>query len=232
MQNYNLAFLRLLQLADSAIPIGTTAHSFGLETLVAERCLTVGQLEEFLKDYLVEAGQFEAIFCREGYRLATSLEFREKWLMRNQQLSAFKVARENRAASATLGRRFLQLALELTGEPRLRQAAEISKQHSVDIHYNLAFGLVGSVLGMAEEIIVLAYLQQVITGLVSACQRLLPLGQMQAGRILWALKPVIVAVAEQSYHGSPESVEFNCFTGLIDLAGMCHPLLATRLFIS
>ena len=67
----HLMLLRLMQLADSALPIGTTAHSFGLETLVAEGNLIVAQLELFLRDYLEEAGGVEIVICRLGYRLAS-----------------------------------------------------------------------------------------------------------------------------------------------------------------
>src|ERR1700674_2552922 len=70
MQADFLALLRLMQLADSALPIGTTAHSFGLETLVAEGDLDVEQLAPFLRDYLEEAGGVESAFCRLGHRLA------------------------------------------------------------------------------------------------------------------------------------------------------------------
>jgi urease accessory protein len=122
MHTDHLALLELMHLADSALPVGTAAHSFGLEALIAEEKLDVLHLESFLHDYLEEAGIVEGAFCRLGYRLA-SLEdqavFSVEWLDLNDRLSALKTARESRAASAALGRRFLQLFLSLKDERHL-----------------------------------------------------------------------------------------------------------------
>ncbi len=66
-----LGELRLLHLADSALPIGGLAHSFGLELLVAAELVGVRELPEFLRGFLEEAGFLEAVFCRAGFRLGS-----------------------------------------------------------------------------------------------------------------------------------------------------------------
>lgn len=231
----SLQFLRLLQLADSALPIGSTAHSFGLETLAVEGDLTVAQLETFLQDYLMEAARLEATFCRLGYHLASVSEQDRLlvcWLELNNHLSAFKTTRESRAASATLGRRFLQLVASLEDEPCLLEVQKIAKDHRVEIHYSPAFGLVGRVLGVDETATVLAYLQQSLQCLIFTFQRLLPLGQSQASAIAWRLKSTLLAIADQSETLALHPENIAICTPLPDMATMRHPTLATRLFVS
>jgi len=227
-------FLQWAQLLDATFPIGATAHSFGLETLTAEGALTTPQLASFLQDYLSEIGVQEGLFCRAAHRLVTSPpdSFEIEWLHLNQRLSAFKLAREPRKASATLGKRFLQMVCALQEAPLLERAYALALDASMDIHHATAFGLVGGWIGIDEELVAATYLHQTTLSLVSVSQRLLPLGQVQAAQILWDLKPHILTAARKSVDGDLESPASSCFPGLVEIAGMRHPALPIRLFIS
>jgi urease accessory protein len=197
--------LRLLQLADSALPIGAAAHSFGLETLASEGVLNSENLEEFLEAWLEEAGAQEALFVRRAY----TANLRDL----SEELSARKPARESREASLKLGRRFAQLINSIA-----------NLQIEPDLHYSIAFGGAAAALAIDEDAAVLAYLQQSVAGLVSACQRLMPLGQVAAARVVWNLKPAIMQASSVK--------EISCFTPLPEIASMRHSTLETRLFIS
>jgi urease accessory protein len=228
----DLADLRLRHLADSAFPIGALAHSFGLETLAAQEILKPANLPDFFRAYLEEAGMLEAVFCREGHRLgiAAAKNFDAvRWTQVNARLSALRPAREARLGSASLGWNFLN-AVTATHDSTILRAAVASKQSTGLVHHCAAFGLACGVLEVKEDRTVLAYLHQSVAGLLSACQRLLPLGQTEATRILWNLKPAIAEAASRSATLTIESVA--CFTLLLDCAAMEHPALSTRLFIS
>jgi urease accessory protein len=236
----HLTDLRLLHLADSALPIGALAHSFGLETLAAEGLLVAGNLQMFLQGWLAEVGILEAIFCRESLRLSgasTEDISGERWLELNHMLSARKTARESRIGSLTLGRNFLSTVMAIDELPALGNLLSLPEMDQREpelrrgaAHYCLAFGLVAGLLGFDERRTVLTFLHQSIAGMVSGCQRLLPLGQTEAARILWNLKPLVVDTAELSAAYGCDDV-FS-FVPLLDWGAMEHPALSTRLFVS
>ena len=232
-RDQRLAELRLLHLADSALPIGSLAHSFGLESLVSANLLGTAELAAFLHGHIEEAGLLEAVFCRAAAQLTKAFRSQldvRRWLEINDYLSARKPARESRAGSGSLGRNFLAAVCAVGDFPLLQQALRGSRESSSFIHHSVAFGLASGALGLGEERSVLAFLHQSAASLVSACQRLLPLGQSHATSILWNLKPVIIETADRSTSFSMENV--CSFTPLLDWGAMEHPALSTRLFIS
>ncbi|WP_026369460.1 urease accessory protein UreF [Kallotenue papyrolyticum] len=230
-----IRLLQLLHLADSALPIGGQAHSFGLETLTATGLVTPLNLETALDDYLEETGAVDAIFCRGGYRLAEGLPgatFADGWYRLNATRAALQPARESREASTALARRFLSLAQELTGHHLLAQALDVVRQQAIPLQHATTVGLVGGALSLGEDATVLAYLQQSMAALASAAQRLLPVGQHQMAAILWRLKPRMAALAQASRTAHWQQGGFTSFAPLLEVAGMRHPRLSVRLFIS
>jgi len=225
--------LRLFHLADSALPIGALAHSFGLEPLASHELLKGSGIQNFLCGYLEEAGFVEAVFCREAFRLAALGPrdfFSARWLELNDLLSARKPARESRAGSASLGQNFLNAVAAVGDFPLLRDALQASRESASLIHHSTAFGLASAALAFDEGRAVLAYLHQSAASLVSACQRLMPLGQTEATRILWNLKPTMIEAANRSAACALDDA--SSFMPLLDWGAMEHPALATRLFVS
>jgi urease accessory protein len=230
-----IALLRLLHIGDSALPIGSASHSFGLETLASDGVLTPSSLEAFLREYLRETGVVDAALCAAGHRLAfgnaANDGFEVRWVELCDVASALKPARESRDASAVLGRRLLQLVASLEPHDVVDRALDCAHGPSkAAAHYPAAFGLAAAALGIDRPAAVFACLHQSLTGLISACQRTMPVGQFQASRTLWDLKPDVAEAAERGL--STDLSDVRCFAPLVDVGSMRHRRLPTRLFIS
>ncbi len=204
------------------------AHSFGLEALAFDEdieCTAQGcptSLAWYLEDSLSEYLLVDAVFCREAHTRAGE---GAPVCDLNRQTSALRTARESREASLTLGRRLASLAAAVGRSPALAELASLE-----ELHHSVAFGYTCGILAVDADLTVGAFLHQCILNTVSAAQRLLPLGQIQANRIAWDLKPAILSAVEQTRHLAFSNV--CSFAHVPELASMRHACLPTRLFIS
>jgi urease accessory protein len=222
------ALLHLLHLADSALPIGSLSHSFGLEALVFDGDIEAGaqscpaSVGAYLEDCLSETLLVDAVFCREAHSRAVQGDPVDDL---NRHLSARRPARETREASLTMGRRFAALAGMLQPSPALLDLAKAD-----ELHHAVAFGFTCGLLEIDADAAVGAFLHQSILTIISAAQRLLPLGQRQASRIAWELKVAILETVKQTRTLSFRTA--GSFAHLPETASMRHPCLPTRLFVS
>jgi urease accessory protein len=94
----------------------------------------------------------------------------------------------------------------------------------------VALGRAARLGGLPPGPVAAVALQGFATTLVQAAQRLMPLGQTQAQRIVLRLAPVCEAVAGEAVERSPD--EIGSCSWAVDVASMRHERLEPRIFRS
>lgn len=146
-------------------------------------------------------------------------------------LSATKLTREIREASASTGRRFLASVAALGVENEVLDAFTAAAR-SGETPGNLAvgYGVAGPVLGIGADEALYAYLYTAAASLVAAGQKLIPLGGSAAQRVLYELGGEIMRIAKTGSHTEVE--DMYAFSPTIDVRSMMHERQRTRLYIS
>lgn len=225
------SLLHLLQLTDSAFPIGAFAHSYGLETYVAQgRVSTPHTLEEFLRNTLRHAvASSDGVACAVAYRADSEWEAVTREL--DRRLTAMKGVTEFRQASRAMGVRLLRTALHLMALPRATAYLAAIDGETLYGHVSLAYGLVCRDLALPLRPALTAWFRQYCASLVTIGVRLVPLGQTDGQAVLTRLGPTILDVVELACGRGMD--EITSFAPGQELAGiMHHDRLTTRLYLS
>jgi urease accessory protein len=226
--------LHLLQLGDSALPIGGYSHSWGLEAAI-ERSLVRDppRLEQWARSWLRHAvGPLEGTVIAAVCTALTA----DNWLLAvhaNALLWASLAPPTLRHASRDMGEQLLALAevwpWAAQAAARLRRLGQGSRAPT-QWHHAPVFATLAAAGGAAPVEAVAVYLHQAALSVISAGVRAIPIGHTHGQQILAHLHDDIRALAAELAPRDLETAGSNCPAYEI----LCHAQsrLYTRLFRS
>lgn len=211
MPTAELALLSLVQWLSPAFPTGAFAYSHGLEAaVVAGEAGSEAALADWLADILTYgAGWNDAVLLGCGLR------------------------GEDPEALCDLARALAGTAERLSeteeqGAAFARARAAMTGSGTRPLPLPLALAVAARDLPLAPEQVIALFLHAFASNLVSAGVRFIPLGQAAGQRVLAALHPVIVEIAQKAATASRADLAQSAFRA--DLQSASHETLDVRIF--
>jgi urease accessory protein len=202
--------LTLAQWLSPGFPVGAFAYSSGLEQAIADSVVTPDTVQDWLADMLRDGNGFvDAILIRVA---ATAEDVEEVDAM----ACAFSPSRERLLELQAMGAPFCD-------QLRANWGIDVS-----NLTYPVALGVGIRALDLPLTTAVQMYLLAWVSAVVSACQRLMALGQTRAQGIVLAVAPLCSEIAAQTAECTLDDLASQSFAS--DIATMRHETLSPRIF--
>jgi urease accessory protein len=224
------ALYRLMAWLSPSYPVGAFSHSSGLEWAneagwVVDRPGLIAWIEDALAN---GAGWNDAVLFVHAHRAAEAGDD-DRMAEIADLAAALAASRERQVETLAQGTAFLTISRSAWPVPGLeRLAARVGET----VAYPVAVAACAAGHGIVLEPSLTAFLHAVAANLVSAAQRLVPLGQTDGQRAIAALMPIVEETAARAA-ALPDSDPFTACGGLAvaaDIASMQHETQYTRLF--
>ncbi|SHF53014.1 urease accessory protein [Litoreibacter ascidiaceicola] len=212
----DLNTLTLAQWLSPAFPVGAFAYSHGLEMAIHTGVIaTSGDLQGWLSSVLSHgSGRNDCMLLRAAYDCDDPLSLE----VVNDTALAFAASRE----------RLLETRLQ--GAAFCKTTAAIWGGDAVELTYPVAVGATAARMGIDVDLTAAMYLQSLISNLVSAAVRAVPLGQTEGQAVLAGLSPDCVDIARNTAQTTLDDLQSTAF--LSDVSAMRHEALQPRIFRS
>ena len=208
------SILTLSQWISPSYPVGSFTYSHGLEALVDLRWLSSAEnLQDWLFNMLnYGAVRTDALFLAAAYNCKSG----EALMEMNMKARALASSQERLLEMDELGKAFKSVTEAVW-------PIEID-----DVIYPIAIGFCANAEAIELNLTASLYLQAYISNLVSAAQRLMPLGQTDAQKIIKKLSPICLQVVDETKDGNLDDIYSSVF--ISDIAAMKHETQVSRIF--
>lgn len=221
----------MLQTVDPLFPIGSYAHSYGLEEMVACRIVsTEEQLNHYLQSVVrLNLSQFELPYLRYTYN--AQLDKDELEITRiDQEVGASLLSSEIRAASAAQGKQRLQLLKKLWNSQEINILKKLQERGEIVPHHLTTFAAERIHQDTPLKAALVSWAYQAFAAPCSAALKIMRIGQEAAQRALTKALAPLPELVEESLNVEREWA--GAFNPVIDIASGRHERAYARLFIS
>lgn len=223
--------LNILQVCDSAFPIGSFNHSYGMETYLRENVICDAHTFNrwltmfFENQYLYNEG----LAIKLVYEILEKDEINKVWDI-DQLLTVQNVAMESREGAKLVAYRKLDVVLELFEVDLLREYKERIDENISYGNPAVVFAILMYYLNVKRDVAIVAYGYSVASTLVQSAVRAIPLGQKDGQRVLQDSLSTLESIREEIEKLSIEDLGYN-IPGF-EISQMNHEILTFRLFMS
>lgn len=217
--------MRILQFADSTLPVGAFSFSHGLESAVAlELVKDASSLQEFVEGLTAQAAGVDGVALLAAYRDPQDAVKADK------ALYARKLNEESRTMAVRMGKKLAEVATLMASAPHLERWLERVRQGATPGNYAVGQGVLFADLQLGEAEAFAVHQYGVASAVVGAALRLMRLDHREAQRILFAVN----ARAQHDYARVRDLPleEMAGFAPTLDILASVHVQAHVRLFMN
>ncbi|HEX8348957.1 MAG TPA: urease accessory UreF family protein [Hymenobacter sp.] len=221
-------FARLLHLVDSAIPTGSFAYSYGLESSITFGLLkTPFGLRNYLYSYLQQVASMELPYINSCGKLA-SPDLGDELRDLTESYDAMMLVPTLHRASLVQGKNWLKLLESFYPAAQLRELNTWFSTKSLPLHFTLVFALGLKRAGFSIQDLQTMYLHMALRDQLSAAIRLGFVGPMEGHQLQHDFYSIFEELLANHAHKEYHEAARSAF--LLDTAQTFHDDIYSKLF--